>query len=192
MANYSKDQVMKVITSVIDKSTPPQSETLRNIHNELESLAKIIDDMHADIVASQGHDVSLKHIPTATDELDAIVVATETASASIMDACEAIHTKVETATPDVKDAVIGETMKIFEACSFQDITGQRISKIVSTLRNIEGSVDSLLSLFGPIDSSRLPVAEDTRSEDEKLKNGPQLDGQGVSQDDIDKLLAEFD
>jgi chemotaxis protein CheZ len=83
-------------------------------------------------------------------------------------------------------------MKIFEACSFQDITGQRISKVVGTLREIEGAVDKLLNLFGPGDADPLPEMEDTRSEDEQLLNGPQLDGQGVSQDDIDKLLAEFD
>ena len=36
------------------------------------------------------------------------------------------------------------------------------------------------------------LSEDLRGADEALMNGPQLSGQGVSQDDIDKLLAELD
>ncbi len=192
MNNYSRDQVMSVIHSVMDKATPAQSQALQNIHSELASLAKTIDKLHEDILATRSHDVGGKHIPTATDELDAVIGATETASATIMDSCEAIQSFVDGADETVKNNVVGETMKIFEACSFQDITGQRISKVVSTLREIEGTVDKLLGLFGPTDASPLPEAEDTRTEDEKLLNGPQLEGQGVSQDDIDKLLAEFD
>jgi chemotaxis protein CheZ len=192
MSNYSRDQVMKVINSVIDQATPPQSQALQNIYTELSTLAETIDKMHADILATRSHDVGGKHIPTATDELDAVIGDTEIASASIMDSCEAIQSFVDGADEDLKNNVIGETMKIFEACSFQDITGQRISKVVGTLREIEGAVDKLLNLFGPGDADPLPEMEDTRSEDEQLLNGPQLDGQGVSQDDIDKLLAEFD
>lgn len=192
MSNYSRDQVMKVIHSVMDKATPQQSQALQNIYTELSTLAQTIDAMHADILATRSHDVSGKHIPTATDELDAVVGATETASASIMDSCEAIQSFVDGADESLKNNVVGETMKIFEACSFQDITGQRILKVVNTLRDIEGTVDKLLNLFGADDSAPLPEMEDTRSEDEKLLNGPQMDGQGVSQDDIDKLLAEFD
>lgn len=192
MSNYSRDQVMKVINSVIDKATPQQSQALQNIYTEISTLAHTIEAMHADILATRSHDVSDKHIPTATDELDAVIGATETASAAIMDSCEAIQSFVDGADEGLKNNVVGETMKIFEACSFQDITGQRISKVVNTLREIEGTVDKLLGLFGSDESKPLPEMEDMRSEDEKLLNGPQLDGQGVSQDEIDKLLAEFD
>lgn len=192
MSNYSRDQVLKVINSVMDQATPQQSQALQNIYTELSTLAETIDAMHTDILATRSHDVSGKHIPTATDELDAVIGATEKASATIMDSCEAIQSFVDEADDGLKNNVVGETMKIFEACSFQDITGQRISKVVNTLRDIESTVDKLLNLFGSNDISPLPEMEDTRSEDEKLLNGPQMDGQGVSQDDIDKLLAEFD
>jgi len=108
-----------------------------------------------------------------------------------MDSCEAIQ-GLASDCGDTGNTIIDETNKIFEACSFQDITGQRISKVVKTLKDIETSVDDLLNLFGPVDKSKVGELTDDRDDDEKLKNGPQMAGQGVSQDDIDKLLAEFD
>lgn len=191
MGNYSREQVMDVIASVMHKAGSAETQPLQHIHSELESLAKTIDDMHRDILATRSHDVSDKHIPNATDELDAVIGATEVASATIMDSCEAIQGLVDTCDDATKDAIVEQTTKIFEACAFQDITGQRISKVINTLKDIEGSVDRLLELFGHQEKS-LPKVEDDRDEDEKLKNGPQLEGQGVTQDEIDKMLAEFD
>ena len=39
--------------------------------------------------------------------------------------------------------------RIYEACSFQDITGQRITKVVTTLKVIEEKVAHIISTFGP-------------------------------------------
>jgi len=193
MNNYNRDQVMNVISSVMGKINSSQGEPLEHIRSELSGLAKTIDDMHKDILSSRGHDISDKHVPTATDELDAVVGATEEATASIMDSCDAIQAIVENVEKDTRASVFDETTKIFEACSFQDITGQRIAKVIKTLKDIELTVDNLLNLFGPEEGDiSKPEAIDNRTEDEKLLNGPQLNGQGVSQDDIDKLLAEFD
>ena len=187
---YNRDQVMKVISSAISKTGTDQAQSMQVVRSELQGLAATIEKLHAEILATRPHDVGGKHIPSATDELDAVIGATETATATIMDACEVIQGAVEPVDGNIKNTVVGETMKIFEACSFQDITGQRISKVVNTLRQIETSVNGLLKLFGPMDNA--PEAVDTRTEDEKLMEGPQLAGKGVSQDDIDKLLAEFD
>ena len=84
-----------------------------------------------------------------------------------------------------------QVIKIFEACSFQDITGQRITKVVATLKTIEGKVETLVNALG----NKMPgFYEDADGEDDEvsLLNGPQLPDQAISQDDIDKLLAEFD
>lgn len=190
--NYSRDQVRDIIASVMGKVGNAQSKPMQHIHDELSALANAIDNMHNEILATRSHDVGGKYIPTATDELDAIIGATEDASATIMDSCEAIQGVADGVDDAAKAKIYDETTKIFEACSFQDITGQRISKVVKTLREIEDAVDKLLQLFGPTDKEKIPEKIDNRTEDEKLLNGPQMDGEGVSQDDIDKLLAEFD
>ncbi len=92
--------------------------------------------------------------------------------------------------------------RIYEACSFQDITGQRISKVVTVLQNVETRVDALLTAFGTEAgtaasgtevSAEAPVTTESSADSEKdLLSGPQGPGAGNSQEEIDALLASFD
>ncbi len=160
--------------------------TEEQLVKELSALAQFIDRAKTDIANIRADEIKSKHIPSATDELNAIVDATEEATNSIMTACEAIQGHI--AGKDAEQAVNDEVMKIFEACSFQDITGQRISKVVKALISIDEKVAALLNTFGKglVASSALPSEEPTG--EAALLNGPQLKGQGVSQDDVDRLL----
>ena len=65
------------------------------------------------------------------------------------------------------------TTQIYEACSFQDITGQRITKIVATLKAIEGKVAHIIGTFGPSSDARAARGPHIAS-DADLLNGPQL------------------
>ena len=122
-------------------------------------------------------------IPCATDELDAIVTHTALATDTILECCEAIDA-VAAALPDAASrAVRGLTTRIYEACSFQDITGQRIAKIVATLQTIEARVADLHGAFGR------PRSPHGASAGKGLLNGPQLPTAAMAQSDIDRLLA---
>lgn len=186
---YERGQVVEIIQSVIRKMEGAVA-TDHDIHLELADLANTIDLLRHDI--AQSHTGHLKHqdIPGATDELDAVVAATADATHAIMAACEAIERR---ASETGDGALIDEVTKIYEACGFQDITGQRITKVVTTLKKIETKVENLLEALtermGPIHHGESQA--DARTGDKALLNGPQLPGGGVSQDDIDKLLAEF-
>ena len=79
---------------------------------------------------------------------------------------------------------------IYEACSFQDITGQRITKIVTTLKAIEQKVAHIVGTFAPGKPNE-QLSEDHVPSDADLLNGPQLPGNAMDQSDIDKLLADF-
>lgn len=192
MKSYAKDQVVSIINSVMAKVGDKDSMCMETLATELTGLKQIIDEARKDIGASRAGDIGAKFIPTATDELDAIVEATAEATGTIMDACE----KIQEHTPKAGEAGVAidnEVINIFEACTFQDITGQRITKVVSTLKNIDEKVNHLLSIMGEDMSHDHAQGDhdDGRSEDEKLLNGPQLKGQGISQDEIDKLLEDF-
>ncbi len=92
-----------------------------------------------------------------------------------------------------REAIQSGVTKVYEACSFQDLTGQRISKIVKSLREIENKVTAILEVLGDkMGDVETRSAGDTRTGDAALMNGPQLPGQAISQDDIDKLLADLD
>ena len=70
-------------------------------------------------------------------ELEAVVQATETAANQIMEAAEVIGDWVHSDRRDPADlAVVAEKVNaIFEACTFQDITGQRIRRAIEHLQH---------------------------------------------------------
>ncbi len=144
-----------------------------------------------------------KHINLATEELSAIVHATERATSDILNGAERLmEIAGDLRAPDISAAVIADRanqidaigMDTMTACGFQDITGQRISKVVNALRYIEERIDGMIRIWGPVvdgdtdDSIPLPPG-DSRP-DSHLLNGPALKG-GMGQSDIDALLADM-
>lgn len=194
---FDRSKVVQIVHSVIAKMEGLSGESLRTLTGELQGLVEAIEKTRAELAAARTGDVGLKHVPTATDELDAVVDATKGATDSIMSACEAMEKAVAGRGDEIETTVIGEVTKIYEACTFQDITGQRIRKVVGVLRQVEGKVNHLLVALGHAEhGAEHPLAmqvqpEDTRTEDQKLMNGPQMAGQAITQDEIDKLLASF-
>jgi chemotaxis protein CheZ len=135
-----------------------------------------------------------------THELDAVVSGTEQATQSILNMVEDIDQFASTLIEQSKDeadqalgkAIQERVVKVFEACNFQDITGQRISKVVNTWKFIEGHIDQMMEIWGGIDAFKefIPEAPAERTGDDALLNGPKLeeDAGHVSQDDIDALF----
>lgn len=184
--SYERDQVVKIINSVLAKVQ--ESSPDHAVFKEIQELKNIIQEARTEIGSTRPDDISGKHIPAATDELDAIVVATAEATGTIMDSCEMIQKSFEKMDPVLASGLENEVTKIFEACSFQDITGQRITKVVKTLKKIDEKITALLGVLG----SKAPGYEEVSEEEENsLLSGPQLPGKGVSQDDIDKLLGDL-
>ena len=141
------------------------------------------------------------HFSTMSEQLDAIIDATETATNTIMENCEGIEAQMElsrgrTQDPDMNasfDTVTTNVNNIFEACAFQDITGQRVTKVVNSLRFVEERVNAIILAWGQDELSRVvdefkeKVIDDP---DKKLLHGPQLKGQGVDQNEVDRIMAQ--
>lgn len=189
--NSKRDKLVKIIGTMLDKVEQASSQTRDSMYSELIELKRVIEESKQEITIARPGDIKRKDIPTATDELDAVIAATAQATAEIMDSCDAIQNAAGEIGGEAADKISAEVMKIFESCSFQDITGQRIKKVVTTLRSIEERVERLISLLGDR-AGNITGDDDTRVGDARLLNGPQLPEKAVSQDDIDKLLAEFD
>lgn len=167
---------------------------------EIESLFRFIQKAKSEIAALRPDQINDEQIPLATDELDAVTRATEAATQAILDEAEKLE-QAASAIGGATAAAIGESVtRIYEACSFQDITGQRISKVVTTLRSIEERIDGILQAFGE-ELGRGPFAKVSRlSEwrpkngkparpDAHLLNGPQMPDKASQQSDIDAILA---
>lgn len=191
--SYERGQVLEIINSVISKMEGASDPT-RQIYQQLADLLQTIERLKNDISETRPDHVKSEAIPVATDELDAVVEATAEATNAIMAACEELEKISETVEGENSAAIIDQVTKIYEACGFQDITGQRINKVVATLHTIETTVEGLIKTLddqvGPL--LRQAKANDDREGDEALLNGPQMPDKAVTQEDIDKLLAEFD
>lgn len=178
----------------------PQTEVYL-LRQELFGLFQHIQRMRAEIASIRrpGAVGEEDHFTQMSDELDAIVHATEEATDTIMSSVEEMEgmlTDVRGMVADNPEAVAMIdrvpllTGAIFEACSFQDITGQRINKVVKSLQFIEQRVNSLINMWGPeMLAETQPVGSGSKDEYQKYLNGPQLAGRGVSQSDVDAILG---
>ncbi|HME24961.1 MAG TPA: protein phosphatase CheZ [Acetobacteraceae bacterium] len=133
----------------------------------------------------------MNHIPSATDELDAIVEHTASATDAILTSCETIDDVAVSLTGEPATKLQDATTRIYEACSFQDITGQRINKVVATLKTIEAKVAQIVAAFGG-DDHPAPIETVADPPEATLLNGPQHPTVAMDQSDIDKLLASFE
>ncbi len=180
--------VRAVLTTISDELTAKEAALLQ----EVEELARTISVAKTEIAALRVDDITVHDIPFATDELDAIVDHTAAATHAILESCETLDQVAETISGDPATRLQDATIKIYEACSFQDITGQRITKIVTTLKTIEAKIAHIIATFGPELTQGSNVTQQPQREDEHLLNGPQLPAHAMDQSDIDKLLASFE
>lgn len=190
-ATYNPHQVIGIINSVLGKIKTPAGAANKDLSHELLELKKTIESLHSQLASMQPDGLSRDKIPDAASELDAVVGATEKATETIMENCEKIIEATKDSPPDLFQQVETHIVKIFEACTFQDIVGQRIKKVMTCLKEIDAKTASVLKALQQEDGAT-PAAANTSEKVVSLLNGPALPQNAITQDDIDKLLAEFD
>ena len=159
---------------------------------EVEGLAAIVASARADIAAMGADDIAASHIPAATDELETIVEHTASATDSILESCEHLEGLTSRLPSENTQALHECVTRIYEACSFQDITGQRITKVVAALQAIGSKVAHMIEVFAPNGVAATRVVRVEAACGSELLNGPQLLANAMDQSGIDALLASFD
>lgn len=188
-------ELERIVTSVVSSLSGDVSLADLQLYREVEALAEYIQSARREIAELRPDEIREQHIPMATDELDAVVNATAEATGVILSAMEEIEVLSAKIAGKHRQVLGDAVVRVYEACSFQDITGQRITKVVRTLKHIEGKIDALLAIFGSelvsVETTNLP--EISRVEEPgSLLNGPALPSAANSQADIDAILASFD
>ena len=200
---FNIDAVAHIVEEAITSALKRTSESETGLRTELEQVSQIINYAKAEIANLKPEDVKSDYLPAASDELDAIVEATEVATDEIMSAAEKIDIIGGELGGDNEDKLADLTVQIYTACGFQDITGQRITKVVGALKNIETRVDELISALdtsgkkgrkskAPKKTQKKKAATGVGHNDDELLQGPQNKDQAIKQEDIDALLADFD
>jgi chemotaxis protein CheZ len=185
--------VGEVVDAVLEAMRGRLSPMEANLLREVAGLGRIIEQVKSGIAEVSVEAIRGSHLPSASVELDAIVLHTADATERILAVCESLDVLVGSLPPDQAAVVQGATTAIYEACSFQDITSQRIMKIVKALQAIEAKVHDLSMAYAlsALPEGAAPLADPTPVGDAMLLNGPSLPAQAMDQSDIDKLMADF-
>ncbi len=177
-----------------------QIEQCEKLKVELDLIHDAINRTKREIAVLHGTSFNGEEMAKVNGELGAVVGGTEQATQQILEAAEAIDqaasalTKVTSADQQQRlaEEIQERVISIFEACNFQDLTGQRINKVMTTMKFIENHINVMMEIWGGVDAikAHAPPIIDTREGDAKLLNGPKLDGDPghASQDDIDALF----
>jgi len=185
-------------------SSAKDDDPAKNIFKELSEIQSYIETSRAEIAALKPDEGQDSQFSTAKLELQEIVDATARATNDILSESERIveisNTLVERLPDDQLEAV-GEELsaldmastQIMLACGFQDLTGQRITKVVNTMIFVEERINKLMELWnvqkGTGTGDLISVRPDDERPDKELLNGPQKAGEGISQNDIDAMFA---
>jgi chemotaxis protein CheZ len=177
-----------------------QIEQCEKLKVELDLIHDAINRTKQEIAVLHGKSFSGDEMAKVTGELGAVVGGTEEATQQILEAAEAIDLAASALgkamsadlqsqlSEEIQDRVVG----IFEACNFQDLTGQRINKVMTTMKFIEHHINVMMDIWGGVDAIKqhAPAIIDTRVGDARLLNGPKApDDEGhASQDDIDAMF----
>jgi chemotaxis regulatin CheY-phosphate phosphatase CheZ len=192
-----KDGLPKVEVEAAATADKRDDPHIRILREELREMSAYINQTRKEIAALRPADAAANRIMAATGELDAIVSATERATSDILNGAERIQ-ELAAKLPrtgevgPIADEIIAQVTEVLTACSFQDITGQRTTKVVNTLRYIEQRVNSMIEIWGVdglVAGQALAEPEDRRP-DAHLMNGPAADG-GPSQADVDALFERL-
>ena len=136
----SMEDVGALFMQISKTLQPPVSETDHALKEDIEQLAIFIEQAKNEISTITTSHESEDSTGSATLHLDAVLKATEEAGHAIMDAADTISAAVNGIGGERQQAIEGAITKIYEACNFQDLTGQRVGKVIKTLNEIDSRI----------------------------------------------------
>jgi len=135
-----------------------------------------------------GHDVLetlVDVIEAAQQDVSLLVNETAQAVTAIIETVETILSDQNFVSLDKDGNLSDRLMHILQACSFQDMTGQRLSRVVEALHDSHSRF-CVGSLNANLDVKQIKRA---KRRQKRLAHGPQINGNGHNQADIDALFG---
>src|ERR1700694_3122056 len=129
---------------------------------ELDLIYDAINRTKREIAVLHGKSFDGNEMAKGTGELGAVAGGTGEATQQMLEAAESIDlaaTALAKVTSPEQHKLLSEEIQegvvsIFEACNFQDLTGQRISKVMTTMKFIENHITLMMDLWGGVDAIR--------------------------------------
>ena len=185
---------------IVDKTEfEKHSQELETLKIELQEISDAIERTKNDIAElapiAKSEDDGLISVAS---ELDSITDATEQAAEEILEMTENIENVAESIKAENQNShlyqqaeeILQFTTSIFEACNFQDLTGQRITKAIKTLNFVSERINRIIDVWGSknlIEAKEKPILG-IKEDCGVTISGPAAEGEGISQTDIDALF----
>lgn len=191
----SIDEVGALVTPLVEALSKELHEEHDRLTAEVRGLLEYVLTSKREIASLRPRNLSEKELPGAANELDAIVQETEHAAGRIMDAADLVSDLAGELEGVTADKLMAISTDLFEASGFQDICGQRITKVCNVLTHLEERLTVLAEVVGDHeildDDDGVEFDEEGLAVDaDALLHGPQLEDEANSQDDIDALFAD--
>jgi chemotaxis protein CheZ len=176
------------------KSQPQTPDAVHGLKTELAAIRNTIARNKRDlgVLIADGNE---RRMARAADELGAARRGMEIGAEKILKAAEVIDESARALTASLQDEykrglaqeIQDQVIDVFEACNFQDISGQRIGKVIATLSAIEEQVAAALARCEAIAEAPAVFVPASNG----LLNGPKLEGDlgHADQHDIDKMFG---
>ena len=183
-------EVIEMAEKVTGALKPLVRSLDKSMYHELKQMLDGIEELRGDLSKIDPNDIFSRRIPEMGRELGAIVSATEVATNTIMNVAEQVLAADKSDPVAYAENVEQHMMAIFEACTFQDLTGQRVTRVIQTIEVIEERIEVLCRL---IENNQITPVADKVSATEKrnrsrLVKGPANKGEGISQDAVDAMF----
>lgn len=187
--------------SAVSALSRADAAELQELRQDTTRIQQAISQTRHEIATLYVNDVAGSSIVHVARELDAVVGGAEGSIQRILAAAEdieqAAHTLSAAAKGEHDQSVAKEikedVVRILEACNFHDIAGQRISKVLVTLKFVEDRITRMMEIWRSIDvDAGKTVTPKPQGGEAALLNGPKLDGEPghASQADIDAMFTE--
>lgn len=186
------DAISRLEAAILQPRDAPDSSNLRR---DLIEMAVAISRTRTEIAAMRSSNQDESQFYNATEELDAIVESTEKATSDILQAAEDVQEiawrlREKGADEDSCDQLAARATDIYTACFFQDLTGQRTSKVFQVLRFLEKRVAAMIEIWGLDDLEVRANETEKERPDAHLLNGPARRGEAVHQADVDQMMED--
>ena len=162
----------------------------KRVQEELDQLTQTVARTQDELVSLKPEQISGLRVGSAHAELDAVISHTERAAGDFLEAVEELEEIAGSLPKKKAESIRTITTRMLEASTFQDISGQRLDKAKKEIREIDDCISAVLAVLGH--DVEAEEVDETIQTDDDLLNGPQHEGAGSSQEDVDALLASFD
>jgi chemotaxis protein CheZ len=198
---------LKALRALMERQAapPPGSQSpaaeVHELRNELQSLHDTIKRTKQEMASLQAAGFNGGQMARVANELGAVVGGAENATQNILTAAEAIDDSANTLSAilqskhqqglaqNIQDSVV----RIFEACVFHDLVGQRIAKVNAALKFIEDHIVRMIEIWDKVEGAGelAPAMLTAREGMIQLTGGPRLDGDpnSVTQREVDEIFA---